>query len=580
MVHMKGKIHPANDRTNDPRMKGKKALYFCWLLIFVIHCCCVSGQNASDSIRRELAGAGNDDVARRVRLLNELADLLTKDSTNEALEYAHEAYLLTLDNKMPDQKGKALFNLASCYLYNDFYDQALQYAYDALKIFDTLQMKEEVADTYALLGWIYYDAEDLDLTLRYHQKAYDLFRQMGNAAKCNTLLNAFGLVYEQKNENKKAQDYFNQALSGALRQKDNHLLAAIYNNLGICENSNANYPAAINYFRAALDVPGNFREDPLVSAETINQMAYSYLKLHQYPHSAALLDSARILIDHSTSNTKKEKLLDNFSIYSRLNEAQGDYRHALENLRQSIDIRDSLLSKGKTNALLNLTLKQETQQKEDQINALSAEKQLRSLQVKALIVGIALILIIGLLIIGRLRVHQRKEKEIAGIRQALIAKELENAVLEKEALENKLEFKNAEMKNYALFISQRNEFVRNFIEQLSVMEKTTSPDTAARLAKLIHQFRYDLEINKDTEEFNVNVDAAYKDFFYNLLNRFPDLTENERRLCAQIRLNLSIKEIASLNNISIKSAEMARYRLRKQFNLQQGDSLNDFLKNF
>jgi tetratricopeptide (TPR) repeat protein len=561
-------------------MKGKKVLYFCWLLIFVIHFCRVSGQNASDSIRRELAKAGDDDVARRVHLLNLLADLLNKDSTNQALEYAHEAYLLTLDNKIPDQKGKALFNLASGYLYNDFYDQALQYAYDALKIFDTLQMKEEVADTYALLGWIYYDAQDLDLTLRYHHKAFDLFRQLGNAEKCNTLLNAFGLVYEQKGENKKAQDYFKQALSGALHQKDSHLLAAIYNNLGICENSNANYPAAIDYFRAALNVPGNFREDPLVSAETINQMAYSYLKLHQYPRSAALLDSARVLIDHSTSNTKKEKLLDNFSIYSRLNEAQGDYRQALDNLRQSIDIRDSLLSAGKTNALLSLTLKQETQQKEDQINTLSAEKQLRSLQLKALIVGIGLILIIGVLIIGRLRVHQRKEKEIAGIRQALIAKELENAVLEKEALESKLEFKHAEMKNYALFISQRNEFVRHFIEQLSVIEKTTSPDTASRLAKLIHQFQYDLEINKDTEEFNVNVDAAYKDFFYNLLNRYPDLTENERRLCAQVRLNLSIKEIASLNNISVKSAEMARYRLRKQFNLQQGDSLNDFLKNF
>lgn len=560
-------------------VKGKKTLRYGWLLILLLFGRAAWGQNQVDSIRKELAGATND-IVRRVGLLNQLSELLSKDSTNKAIEYAHEAYLLTLENKMPLQKGEALLNLAQGYLYNDFYDQALQYAFDALKIFDTLQMRERIADTYLLLGWIYYDAEDPDLTLKYHQKAFDMYKALGKTDKCNTLLNAFGLTYEFKNENGKAQDYFNQALSGALQQKDIHLTAAVYNNLGICENSSGNYQQAIQYFRQSLQVPGKFREDPLNTAESINQMAYSYLKLKQFPQAARLLDSARTLIDRSTSNTKKEKLQDNLSIYSRLYQEQGNYRQALDNLRQSIEIRDALLSSSKTNALFSLTLKQEAQQKEDQIRILSAEKRLRSLQINALAIGIALVIIIGILVIGRLRVNQRKEKEIAGIRQALIAKELENAVLEKDALESKLAFKNAEMKNYALFISQRNEFVRNFIEQLTDMEKTTTPDTAARLSKLIHQFQYDLEINKDKEEFNVNVDVAYKDFFYNLLSRYPDLTENERRLCAQIRLNLSIKEIASLNNISVKSAEMARYRLRKQFNLQQGDSLNEFLKFF
>jgi len=545
----------------------------------IILICCGQCLTAQDSIRLALAKAGTE-TGLRIDLLNTLSEQLAKDSTNKAIEYAHQAYLLTLDGKMPERQGKSLLNLANGYLYNDFYDQALEYAFDALAIFDRLGNKEQIANTYLLLGWIYYDAEDLDLTLQYHQKAYELYHSLGNIPKCAHVLNAFGLTYEGKGEHAKAQEYFKQALAATLPLQENSRLAAIYNNLGICENSKGNYQEAIRYFNVSLSVPGKFREDPLVPAETLNQLGYSYMKMGQYQQAAMLLDSARKMIDRSTSNTSKEKLLDNLSNYSRLNQAEGRYQQALDNLRQSMEIRDAILSKSKTNALFSLTLKKETQQKEEQIRTLSAEKQLRSLQRNALAAGIALVVIIALLVITRQRSLRRKEKEIASIRQALIAKELENAVLEKGALESKLEYKNTELKNYALFISQRNEFVRKFIEQLAVLEKTSPQDTAGKLSKLIHQFQYDLEINKDTEEFNVHVDATYKDFFYNLKARFPDLTENERRLCAQIRLNLSIKEIASLNNISVKSAEMARYRLRKQFNLQQGDSLNEFLKSF
>src|SRR5579859_3651894 len=105
-----------------------KALRVCCILFLAIHSRDVLAQDAShdensgqitDSIRRKLAGAGTD-IAHKVDLLNLLADRLSKDSTNQAIEYAHQAYLLTLENRMPEQQGKALLNLATGYLYNDF----------------------------------------------------------------------------------------------------------------------------------------------------------------------------------------------------------------------------------------------------------------------------------------------------------------------------------------------------------------------------------------------------------------------------------------------------------------------------
>ena len=60
---------------------------------------------------------------------------------------------------------------------------------------------------------------------------------------------------------------------------------------------------------------------------------------------------------------------------------------------------------------------------------------------------------------------------------------------------------------------------------------------------------------------------ADKDFIKKLKSIHPNLTPNDLRLCAYLRLNLSSKEIAPLLNISPRSVEVKRYRLRKKMEL-------------
>ena len=54
----------------------------------------------------------------------------------------------------------------------------------------------------------------------------------------------------------------------------------------------------------------------------------------------------------------------------------------------------------------------------------------------------------------------------------------------------------------------------------------------------------------------------------------------ERMLCAYIQMNLLSKEIAPLLNISVRSVELARYRLRKKLRLSEGENLAEFLQRF
>ena len=62
-------------------------------------------------------------------------------------------------------------------------------------------------------------------------------------------------------------------------------------------------------------------------------------------------------------------------------------------------------------------------------------------------------------------------------------------------------------------------------------------------------------------------------------NIHPELTPNDLRLCAYLRLNLSSKEIAPLLNISVRSVEVKRYRLRKKMALPHENSLTTYILN-
>jgi DNA-binding CsgD family transcriptional regulator len=58
----------------------------------------------------------------------------------------------------------------------------------------------------------------------------------------------------------------------------------------------------------------------------------------------------------------------------------------------------------------------------------------------------------------------------------------------------------------------------------------------------------------------------------------PNLTLNEKRLCAFLRLDMTSKEISAITGQSVRAIEQARIRLRKQLGLtNQQVSLSAFL---
>jgi DNA-binding CsgD family transcriptional regulator len=70
---------------------------------------------------------------------------------------------------------------------------------------------------------------------------------------------------------------------------------------------------------------------------------------------------------------------------------------------------------------------------------------------------------------------------------------------------------------------------------------------------------------------------ADNDFLKKIKQLHPSLTPNDLRLCAYLRLNLSSKEIAPLLNISVRSVEVKRYRLRKKMDLPHETGVVEYI---
>ena len=77
-----------------------------------------------------------------------------------------------------------------------------------------------------------------------------------------------------------------------------------------------------------------------------------------------------------------------------------------------------------------------------------------------------------------------------------------------------------------------------------------------------------------------NVEQVNAEFYDNIKSDFPKLTKSELELCALIRLNLSSKDIAAIRSVEPKSIEMARYRLRKKFEMSGTEDLSAFLAQY
>lgn len=165
--------------------------------------------------------------------------------------------------------------------------------------------------------------------------------------------------------------------------------------------------------------------------------------------------------------------------------------------------------------------------------------------------------------------------------RALNDMELKVVLSENQALHNAVEMKRQEVMNVALSIVEQREYLESLNSIVSELAKSSDEKRRNELvyelsASLKQRLSYDRDV--DSQYFYAQAETLHEDFNAKLSENFPDLTQQERRLSTLLRLGFSSKYIATLMNITPKSVEISRYRLRQKLGLSKGDNLVNFIK--
>lgn len=169
------------------------------------------------------------------------------------------------------------------------------------------------------------------------------------------------------------------------------------------------------------------------------------------------------------------------------------------------------------------------------------------------------------------------QKEAAQQREVEQSKAAVSNIL-KEKLEQEIIFKNQELASATMHLVQKGEILQTIQENLNqILEKSTHPELKKEIQQLLNLLNFDSKLDEDWEQFAFRFDHVHVDFLKRLRETYPQLSANDHKLCAYLRMNLTTKEIAPLMNISVRGVEASRYRLRRKLGLPNDANLTQVI---
>ena len=146
-----------------------------------------------------------------------------------------------------------------------------------------------------------------------------------------------------------------------------------------------------------------------------------------------------------------------------------------------------------------------------------------------------------------------------------------------EKLQAELIYKSKELANSTMNIIHKNQMLTDMKARLVELAEAGSGFEREEMRRLIRKIDRELEDKQSWNVFETHFDRVHENFFQRLREKHGNLSPKDLRMCAFLRMNLSSKEIAPLQNISIRSVEISRYRLRKKLELSHDKNLTDYI---
>ena len=165
------------------------------------------------------------------------------------------------------------------------------------------------------------------------------------------------------------------------------------------------------------------------------------------------------------------------------------------------------------------------------------------------------------------------------------AKKREIKELKNQQLQYELRHKAQELASSTMNLIRKNEMLLEIADNITkatdeIKKNGDASAVLTRLGKMERNIKQNIDHDKNWKRFEENFDLVYENYLKRLSESYPELNVTDKKICAYIKMDLSSKDMAPLLNMSVRSIETNRYRIRKKLNLNREANLSDFLQKF
>jgi tetratricopeptide (TPR) repeat protein len=505
-----------------------------------------------------------------------------------AVKYAKEAYNLAVQLDLSNETILALIQLSNSYLRSSKYQEATESAEKALEMATDLHLKNEIARAREKLSVIFFELGDFDKSAKFDFENLKYYEQINDQKQIGVTLGNIGIDFISQSNYQKGLEFLKKSLDIAIKNNDSEGIAFQYNNIAsVYFEHYKDYKIALSYFREALKINNNQTEKQQQGIYLMN-IGVCHSKLHEndsilayyqeankifrdlkqndlYAECQSLLSDyylgkreiAKSLLFADTAfkiskiYNYKENLRKSAGLLHKIYLSKQDTTHAYQFAMIENEVKDSLFILRNQKEVYRLEF-QYNFEKYDKLKQISRQKK------DNLMVVIILSLISGLVIIILMYSRHRIKAK--------------NLVLEKLTIEKELQFKDKELTINLISLIKKNEILSEISNKLyEIGQGAKKDETIEAINKIHRELRHSAD-DKMLKEFSVRFQEIHSGFYESLLQKYPDLTQNELKLCAFLRLNMSSKEISDLTGQRILTIDHARYRLRKKLGISNSET--------
>jgi tetratricopeptide (TPR) repeat protein len=489
--------------------------------------------------------------AALVILASEYSFQKDQDSLQKYVELLHK--VMQMDTTRFIQLSYYTNNASLAQLTGKFLEANISY-YNALEF-----VKADDTDNYAT---IYQNIASMYLNMDNVEKAYLNLQKSLEYRAWQEMpldhLNTIGIIMWKYGDFEEAELVFNKLIDESTKNNVMYLQAQTYSNYANLKTAQEKYDEGIHYLNQSDSI---FRVIDLSVGSffnTINRGSL-YLQQNNYKQAANYYEKARLLNEtYAIPNIELTILKGLYESYEGLDRKDLAFNY----FKKYIEQREALVGDAPSTLIADWKLS-----KEESANKLKDNK-LKSLQKKQEIqlTFFTIIAILSIIILIMAYAYFKKKRQVE---QEKHQREQQNIayILEKKSKELLM----GSIKNVSVQYT-KNHIHDELVEIIKDLPKSHN-DKFKALIKILKSNSQDFLL----EQFDNHFIEVYESFYQKIIQLAPDLTANELRVCAMMRINMSSKEIAMLTNRTLGTIENIRSDVRKKMNLSNDRNLQDFI---